>query len=174
APARAALELALDHGVSSRRHCSRPRPARQATKAARLVALAADALGPADRQAARAQIGLDLGAPQVLAAGQQVAAGAESGIDLDELALAAGGAERGKIRPAVAERVERVVLAVDPQGRRGVARRSSEQRLVDRGRAIAARAQPAADEIDDAAQLLCVAGGISDAQDAAARGAGPD
>src|SRR6266446_6823610 len=104
------------------------------------------------RQALGCEIALERGAPQLrrradLMAGQPLRRGI-----IMKRAFAAGRLEGGKIRAAVRQRIERVVVAVEPDRRLAVDRAASEQVLVDGTRTPATRPKPAANEVDDGAR----------------------
>ena len=75
-------------------------------------------------------------------------------IELQEFALAASLLESCEIIPAVGNRVKPVVLAVEPDRWPSARRPSLEKLTVHGARGRRAFAEPAADKIDDAGDLL--------------------
>ena len=90
-------------------------------------------------------------------------------IELKELALAAGLLEGGEIVPAVSNRIKRVVLTVKPDRWPSIRRSSLEKPMVHGARGRITFAEPAADKIDDAGDLLGMQSCIGYRQHAPAR-----
>src|SRR4051812_36051082 len=75
-------------------------------------------------------------------------------VELEELAFAAGVLERREVLAAVTDRIERIVPAIEPDRRPTKLATTSRQGTIDFACGAAARADPAADKIDDAQHIL--------------------
>src|SRR6266446_4113209 len=89
-------------------------------------------------------------------------------LEVKERTLATRRLERGKVRAAMVEAVEGVVVAVEPQGRIRKHPAAPKQCAVDLARIPASFAHPAAHEVDHAGDLARVHPGVGDRKDAAA------
>src|SRR5262249_33820882 len=121
------------------------------------------------KQPAFRQIGLDRRTPQYRCKRNAVPAATLGRHVFVEAALAAGGAVRREVRAAVTERIEWIVLAVEPQRRLAVGGAAREQRAVDETRGRTTGAEPAADEVDRGLRLVGPPPAPGDREDAAAR-----
>src|SRR5215813_7491337 len=90
-------------------------------------------------------------------------------LEVEERTLATRRLERGKVCAAVVEAIERLVVAVEPQGRMWEHPAELEQRAVDLARIWASFAHPAAHEVDHAGDFARVNPGVGDRKNAAAR-----
>src|SRR5262249_57845927 len=103
------------------------------------------------RQSTLCQVGFHPAAPQRRYGRNAVTVGAWRRLIFVERAFAAGLLEGGEVRAAMRQRIERIVVAIQPDRRLAERRTALEQALVDGGGVGAAGPHPAADEVDGGA-----------------------